>query len=251
MDDEFTIFSYTTTPQPNKQQTAEGKVIGMVGAPGVGKEYIIKALTDYYPYLQPLPKIVTKTSLSDDRKERIKSVTPEEFHSLEGIIGEHRPFHNGVIHAWQAAGAQEGIKNGIHYITDAHIGWLDDFRRAFGDNFYAVGLIADAQYRERNLLNEIIQARGGEEYVENNDLAALWTAMDNGFNYDKYITRAHLQGELQTLITVDSSNRDHIAEIVKTALREDHILQEGNFLQPERNAFSSFEGSVRGGVERR
>lgn len=251
MDDEFTIFSYMTTPHSGGRQAVEGKVIGLVGAAGVGKEYIINELTSIYPNLQPLPKIVTKIPLGHDTEKRIKPVTPEEFHSLEGIIGEHRPFHDGVIHAWQVEEAQEGVKNGINYITDAHVGWLNDFRRTFGDNFYGVGLTADAQYRERNLLDEIIQTRGGENQVQIEDLEILWKTMDTSFNYNDYIHRAHTRGELQTLITINSDNRDHIVEIVKTALREENILQEGNFLLPEKDMSASFEGHFRGGAERR
>lgn len=199
-------------------QTSErrGVVVGLVGAPGIGKGYITQGLRGCTDNLHFLPRITTRQARESDSHEGVFAVSEEEFQKLNGhIIAVHRPFHDNRIYGWYIEEAARGLPEGKNYITDPNVELLDEFYKRFDRDLHLIGLTARPDYLKHNLFSRVITEKGK---VTDHDLDDIEKRLKAGIAYNTAVQEARKKGLLHELIDVHFGNKEDIVEIVRENL---------------------------------
>jgi len=195
-----------------------GRIIGLVGAPGIGKGYITRGLRRHTDNLHFLPRITTREPRPTDADEGVVTVSTDEFQKLhEHIIGIHRPFNDHRLYGWHAEEAQQGIKQGKNYITDPNVELLDKFHDRFGDSLHLIGLTAEKGYLEANLSERAFSDKPSGVLAQK-DLDDIRKRLEVGEAYSSKVREAFSKGFLHNLVEVNFGNRSIIVEVVKNEI---------------------------------
>lgn len=225
----------------------QGTFIGLIGAPAVGKGYIMRGLREKFGNLESLLKVTTREPRELDAQEGVVAVTYEQFASLESnLIAIHTPFENGNRYGWYVGGVLERIRNGTNYIADPNIRFLDEFQNAFRENIHLVGITADYEYIAYNL-----HLRNGnvmdEKTKKDSEMRLL-----KGLEYSQEIISAYGQNKIHTLINLDWSKRENAVELVLQSLPEHTLLSCGSAPESQVRTFpESIFATHTQGTERR
>ncbi len=211
--------------------TNQGIIIGLVGAPAIGKGFITQNLRNRFANLEPLWKITTREPRKTDFQEGVITVSQEEFSSLEpNLLAVHTPFENGNRYGWFTGNVSRGLNQGISYIADPNVEFLDKFRKTFTDSIHLIGLAADPEYLARNL-----HLRNGHE---NGNVMDDKTRKDSemrlaaGINYSRRVIQAFQEGKIHTLLELDEGKRGIVPDLVLQSLPEGIVLNGNESKEP-------------------
>src|SRR3989344_2736472 len=96
----------------------KGSIIGLVGAPGIGKGYVTRGLRQLHPDMEFMTKITTREPRITDASEGVRAVSQEKFDLISpALISIHQPFGENR-YGWDAHSVKTGISRGVHYVCD-------------------------------------------------------------------------------------------------------------------------------------
>lgn len=225
-------------------ENGEGTVIGLVGGPGVGKNFVAINLIKAHPKLQYLYKVTTRKPRDTDKEEGVVAVPDHIFDAhIEHIVGVHKPFGDDDPrrYGWWVNGAIQGIKEGVHYIADPNIALIKDFRERFKDNLRLIGLTAEPDYLEMNMVSRRKEERrrqGEPTELSLEDLSDIERRVEVGIETTRRVQKAYFTGQIDSLIAVGPNNREHLIELVLDDLKTNtrFFSPEGNRLIMENSA---------------
>jgi guanylate kinase len=193
-----------------------GKIIALVGPSGVGKNFVKQAIKNQYPELSELAVYTTRRRRPSDGLDRKTDITTEDFMKMKNegkVIGAHQPFgKEGDWYGFSRDQIDGMLKSDQMVLTEIHPDNIQLFKKIFGDQIFAIALIAEKQYLGHNL-----EERNSEKPEEKD------YRLDKADKEIRSIREMHENGSIDKMIKVDWDNRN---ELSKTVI--DEISQEFN-----------------------
>lgn len=235
----------------NQISEGRGVIVGLVGAPGIGKGFITQGLRRRTDNLHFLPRITTRHARVSDPYEGVVAVSQEEFQKLNGhIIGVHRPFGDHRMYGWYIEEAVKGLPQGMNYITDPNVELLGEFYERFDNDLHLIGFTARPDYLKHNLSLRVRTEKGR---LTDQDIWDVEKRLNVGIAYNEAVREARKKGLLHELIDIDFGNREDIVDMVRENLKRSRGLFETNREEQAgiegRNGKSEQLVYCRGGVE--
>ncbi len=149
----------------------EGKVFGVLGAPGAGKTYVMSIIEEASDFIgerlninRPImitvvKKSTTRESRGDDDRLKEAGVDPSEF-TEEKMIGIYTLSNNGQQYGYRRNSFE--VKAHLS-IAEPSIHHLKDIRDYLGSRLFTISLIASRSYR-----NDRLNGRGTEDVEQVN-----------------------------------------------------------------------------------
>ncbi len=189
-----------------------GRVIGLLGGPGIGKGYVTRHLREAVPQLEFLYRVTNRKPRATDPSEGVIALGAEFDTYREQLIGIHHPFEDERAYGWYVHGVAQGLKEGKHYITDPNIDLVADFHERFGSNLHLIGLTATAPYLLDNLRERFGKENGNltEEMIRD-----ITGRLETGLETNEKIRNAHRDGLIHSIIEVNYDNRDRMVDLIR------------------------------------
>ncbi len=191
----------------------KGIIFGLTGPSGVGKGFIKEHIKKQLPNLEELTVATTRGRREADGKDRDTDISIGVFlERAKGgtIIFAHQPFGtDGDWYGFYADQIKKLLIEGREILTEIHVDNVRLFKSEFGQSVKIIGLMAEESYLETNLNNRMTES--GEE--RRNRLAMALNEIET-------IKQLKEEGLVDSLIEVQSENRETVAQLTFERIRE-------------------------------
>lgn len=213
-----------------KNEQKNGKVIGILGPAGVGKNYVIKQMIDRkIARFEYLPRVTTRTRRPTDDQEGVIPVSEAEFDMYApSLISVHAPFNDFRKYGWYVGDADQKLQDGVHLITDPNVDHLAGFNERFKQQLLLIGITGDSDYLRYNLEQRILMDKPTITESEQYDIQKR---IHHGEQYSQRIASAYRDGLIHHHIEANWDTRPQLVDMVVNMLHNEGLIKGEGALQ--------------------
>lgn len=191
-----------------------GIIIQPLGAPGIGKDFITRAL-----HLTPITRVTTRPARAEDPHNGVLPLTEEEFMRRQAeFFAIHEPLADGHLYGWDLDPVKAATTSGRHLSADFNVHLLEQVAThpVLANRGVRIGILSDPSYRESN----ITEGRYMGQRLTPAQRDDLNNRIEIGQQTQASIIEAHRNGGIHQLIHLDDRSRPYAVSIFAHAVKD-------------------------------